>query len=375
MSKLFTIQLIVLCMLLVGCQDSNTRQLTNTITLTLDNGDKITGIPADSIYSQVQYIPLETNKESFIGEIDRVKIQNNLILAYNKSISSLFIFDISGKYLTKLQKKGRGNGEYLQIDDFNIKNDRLIILDGQRKQLLYYSLQEMRFINTLNLNDWYSHFELLDNQIVLYSNFSTSDKKYFNLVSIDTKQQQPTRYMLPFPESQNGTSYSTKYIFCSHNNAIYTSHPWNYSIYKVDTTDIQEVLTVDFQDYSMPESIRKGSTDDKDVYMSRFDFATRPVSDIGDLIITDKYYIFSFIHRCMTYTCRYNIDDKTHIHGVIGGTKSFPFYRQTYHGVYKNSIIGCINSPTIVDSKMKRPNTLKDIDEMSNPVIALYEIK
>jgi len=98
-----------------------------------------------SIASDINYITLETTKESYITSVFRlIKTNENiLVLDYNNmKYTRLLIFDSDGSFKTIINHEGKGPGEYVSISDFTFDPvTRLItILDGFQRKVLQFKL-------------------------------------------------------------------------------------------------------------------------------------------------------------------------------------------------------------------------------------------
>ena len=87
-----------------------------------------------------EYIELEANENSLIGEIDKMKVDDKYIYILDKDITkSLLVFDRTGNFVTKVGRQGKGPGEYNTINDFAIAaNNRIVISDWSNKSLLFF---------------------------------------------------------------------------------------------------------------------------------------------------------------------------------------------------------------------------------------------
>jgi hypothetical protein len=81
----------------------------------------------------IEYIPLETTKNSMIKNIDKVKIREKYIYLKNNVIE-VMCFDRKGRFINKLDKSGRGPEEYTNISDYDISSDNntLVVLSGRK---------------------------------------------------------------------------------------------------------------------------------------------------------------------------------------------------------------------------------------------------
>jgi hypothetical protein len=80
----------------------------------------------------VTFVTLETVPESLVAQIDQVMFVDSMIVLTDTKIGSLFFFDRNGKYLRKINRRGRGPGEYFDITK--------TLWNEQRKELLIWSL-------------------------------------------------------------------------------------------------------------------------------------------------------------------------------------------------------------------------------------------
>ena len=97
----------------------------------------------DSLFDEVQYIPLATDSSSIIGQIDKLYFTEDRVIVVDKMKShAVFVFDRAGSFLHKIDHQGRGPNEYIEIRDVCFDDDqRLIVLyDDRTDQVFYYSL-------------------------------------------------------------------------------------------------------------------------------------------------------------------------------------------------------------------------------------------
>jgi hypothetical protein len=97
----------------------------------------------------IEYIPLQTTANSLIGPFtlkllninDRIYIQNSGLEG------EILCFDINGKFLFKINNKGRGPEEYDFVTDFDISSDNktLKILSSSTRKLVTYGISDTGF--------------------------------------------------------------------------------------------------------------------------------------------------------------------------------------------------------------------------------------
>ena len=82
----------------------------------------------------VKLIPLETTKDCLIGEIDKVVQYRNNIYVFDLRQQRLLWFGSDGKFHGQIGQRGKGPGEYLEMQDFQVDTiNELIYLSDFRK--------------------------------------------------------------------------------------------------------------------------------------------------------------------------------------------------------------------------------------------------
>ncbi len=86
----------------------------------------------------VSYIRLENRSDALIWEIVNVYLTDDRVVVVDRKNEKVMVYDKAGNYISKVHRKGRGPGEYLNmsrafIDDQN----RVIILDYWENKLYY----------------------------------------------------------------------------------------------------------------------------------------------------------------------------------------------------------------------------------------------
>lgn len=68
------------------------------------------------IITEIEFVPLEPQKECMLTSIEKIKIDGDKIFIFNEGANlGVFVFDISGKYLNKIGDMGSSKQEYIYI--------------------------------------------------------------------------------------------------------------------------------------------------------------------------------------------------------------------------------------------------------------------
>lgn len=96
--------------------------------------------PIQEEFTLTKNIILEDNEEGRFTEINKLKIKKNTIYILDIfGQQQLFVFDINGKFIRKIGKRGNGPGEYNRLCDFDV-DDRgnIYLYNAQHKKMLIY---------------------------------------------------------------------------------------------------------------------------------------------------------------------------------------------------------------------------------------------
>jgi len=95
------------------------------------------------ISTSISVVPLEAKAESLIGEISRIRVIDNRIYILDTYIRpGLYVFDIDGTHLFTLNQNGRGPGEFTNVQDFNVvqDKDRIIVFDRTQRKYSWFDI-------------------------------------------------------------------------------------------------------------------------------------------------------------------------------------------------------------------------------------------
>lgn len=159
--------------LILSCKDSkvdvSTSYYSNVECIEYDFDDS-PDVILDTIVDRYWAVPLETNDQNLIGRIDKMLFRDSLIIIADYSIAkSVFIFNNSGKYLSKIHRLGNGRGEYLSMRDVCLTKDgNLSILDNYKNKIVTYSLNG-KFISDKTIDFKFRDFEYINEDTLAYN--------------------------------------------------------------------------------------------------------------------------------------------------------------------------------------------------------------
>lgn len=148
---------------------------------------------ANDVETEWNMIPLETNLDCLINHIDNLVYKNGTYYILDKTAATIFLFDDEGKFLSKLDEKGSGPGEYLGIDAFTVIGKNIWISDVNKRYLIEYN-ENMQFVSEFNLTDQIAprHLINIGNYIYMGTNWSGWLDSNMQLASFDIKNKELT---------------------------------------------------------------------------------------------------------------------------------------------------------------------------------------
>ena len=110
--------------------------------------------------------------------MNKVQIHDSTIYILDKKQEIIFAFDSDGKYKNKLDKHGRGSGEYLSLDDFFITDSIIYILaSDQQKISVYNSNFEFNFDFPIATHGTSITFS--NDSLFIFTNYCSKELKNF----------------------------------------------------------------------------------------------------------------------------------------------------------------------------------------------------
>lgn len=134
--------LLIILLLLIGCARTNKRDVNELITVDVTKRyfSKKELILQD--FMDVEYIVLETNND-FINQGFVWDVGKDIILVGNRNgDGAIFVYDKTGKALRKINRKGQGSEEYVNIFNITLDEEKgeMFVNDIYSKKIIVYDL-------------------------------------------------------------------------------------------------------------------------------------------------------------------------------------------------------------------------------------------
>jgi hypothetical protein len=167
----------------ISCQNTNNRDIDKMLTFDLKELPEIRNVKLSEIgFVDIEYIPLETTKNSIIPIINELRIGDGFFLA--QFFNSILMFRSDGTFVTKIGTEGRGPNEFTVAHDVDIDsvNHKIYIVSGWQKKFYVYS-KDGELIRTFHCPLNTTNFKITEYGILCYSinSFANVETSY-NLI-------------------------------------------------------------------------------------------------------------------------------------------------------------------------------------------------
>lgn len=140
-----------------------------------------------NIAASVKYIALETNKDCIVGTIEKIFISTNRIYILDNN-DVIYLFDKNdGSFIRKLNNKGRGPGEYVNVIDFCVipDNNQLCLLGYALRKILIFD-ENGSFIKQIKIkgDGWPIGLEYFSGRLFLFYPYPQFWENRYNTFTI-----------------------------------------------------------------------------------------------------------------------------------------------------------------------------------------------
>ena len=311
------------------------------------------------IFEKAELIPLETNQESLIKWVTKIKHYRDTFYLLDNRQGALFIFDNTGQYIDKIHRIGQGPGEYQLIYDFFIDTLQLQIgMLSPFGSVFYYDLQG-DFIKRVYLPSpppGYRHVELLsDNNCIFWSYTETGDKwDALNIVSMETVEKTGG---CTYNENHMLGGWTAEVFHRDKKGNVYFIRGFSHEVFTVTPDGLKIAYawdfgnkTFDIKKYSLPNTADR-SADLHKVYQS---FNNGEISNSYHFVLQDQTDLYYYAYL------RFAFDKRKHLF-YDKKTNNYHFFERTTEGI-------SIKQPVLITDEFM----LAELDFEEKDAIAPY---
>lgn len=213
------------------------------------------GASASQVFSEINFIPLETTKESLFGSIGQLKVTADYYIIWDYDTKAILIFNKQGKYKTKINgskiEKDPDDKDSQNFYGFVLKteNGQQLIQLTAGKYNVYFDLNA-KLIRKVKGEKYVSSDQFSDSTIVDRSYLQKKDKDstYYEL-SLVKGEKKVTSYFPYSPEKYRTDQYITggeAITSYGVQDELFFCRPYEYNIYKITPKELSLAYQIIF---------------------------------------------------------------------------------------------------------------------------------
>ena len=384
--------------MLIACSGSKKHSidLSDDITIiTANDPDK--NIKIEDIYDSLEMIPLETKEECLIGYIHKVERFEDRIYILDANGMTLGLFDTDGKYISHINKPGRGPDEYLSINFFRVDpiSRKILLSDNFSRKIFIYDL-DLNHEKTISVDFHPAEIPAYRNNLLLQGQPTPVDRmtneilRKFESSLIDTLGHIVQGMIAA--EIQNEHSLFTAMNVTAHDGGSILMQPMMSDIIYRITESFDSVIPayyLNFQmknwrqmDYDFYADLHKNVLETYQE-VKKYEKENKTLITGGLLLNTDSNILVRY-GNAQPIVCIYNKKTENAISysvNDIKGHEGLKIITACVSSAYKDKLysgIPVINAKQIADLEdlqFALSDSIRRMDDNANPVIFSYKIK
>lgn len=346
-------------------------------------------------YDSISFIKLETNSNCLITDYKQLEMTDSLIFLSDLN-HSLYLFDIEGKFISQIGRKGDGPDEYINLSTFYVdnKNGKVVIIDDAKGLFISYdftgkflsstpiSLESIRRSSQALLSD--------NNNLLLYNmmNMNMEDNMAYSVIDLNTGHLKG-KYFTYNPIKLNHYLYSfSNHPMGKYEDEIHFIMPLSDTIYSYSKSDFstkyvfetskklikREQITPNTSNYDS-DIFKLGKEGYFTGFTALFETKNKIFLEYKDQGIALGYYLFDKQTKEGNQYL-YNYDNTL--------IKTVPFFRIVY-ALPNDQLIGIANPDYLLGLKDKldvNNSSVRQLKEVldktkddDNPILFIYHFK
>lgn len=225
----------------------------------LINPDKLLKLRWEDVIADSYQIQLETGDSILISRTQRIRLSGDRIFIFDDRQLTIFIFDLKGKYISKICPIGKGPDDIPYINDFQLTSDGNISLDGGIGFDLYIYDKNGKFLfkKEKDLKEGHlNRVELKGGQNVYYFGKRSNTKPFseFDIAIVDSAGN--WSYFIPsgsLTKTVMGSMESS--VVVNPQGRAFFLRPYTQILYEIEGGIMKEFYKIDFGSKNLPNDV------------------------------------------------------------------------------------------------------------------------
>jgi hypothetical protein len=344
-------------------------------------GQKELVVPAESIYSSIKFIPLETHEKSILSSPNVFGMDGDNVLVWDQD--KILRFDTHGKFLNRVGRLGRGHGEHGRINSANYDENEKRIYVGNMGGFIYKYDLEGNYIGQFKISE---NNEILQtvrfnkqlNALVCETRKYSGEGLQVNLRIVSPDGAEKGTYLVYKDHEQVSRSMTRTGMLRNTSEGIMFMLPFDDKVTLLTQQGIIDTLTMDRGNFRPSRKLCENWDYSDELYKTKY--------QIDNIVVTDKYFYLTVTmdkEQCDLLIDRHShafIHDKKYAYGSelehlsLKGFKHVSFWPWV---AFDNKAVDLLPIDRFDndDLEVLKKTAVNDypLDDMSNPILVIAE--
>lgn len=344
-------------------------------------GQKELVVPAESIYSSIKFIPLETHEQSILSSPNVFGMDSNNVLVWDQD--EILRFDTQGKFLNRVGRLGRGHGEHGRINSANYDEKEKRIYVGNMGGFIYKYDLEGNYIGQFKISE---NNEILQtvrfnkqlNALVCETRKYSSEGLQVNLRIVSPDGTEKGTYPVYKDHEQVSRSMTRTGMLRNTSEGVMFTLPFDDKVTLLTPQGIIDTLTMDRGNFRPSRQLCENWDYSDELYRTKY--------QIDNIVVTDKYFYLTVTmdkEQCDLLIDRHShafIHDKKYAYGSelehlsLKGFKHVSLWPWV---AFDNKAVDLLPIDRFDndDLEVLKKTAVNDypLDDMSNPILVIAE--
>ena len=156
------------------------------------------------VIENLEVTVFEETDSSLFGSIQKVVFDEENVFVLEGKGKRLFKYSIYGEYINSIYSVGNGPNQYNTIDDFLIDDDKLVLLDAQKRRLLYWT-KDLKFIQSFSLGFHAYKFEKRNDVFIFDNGYIPPNDTLLSSLIVTDEELNIINGLIPFEKERQYT--------------------------------------------------------------------------------------------------------------------------------------------------------------------------
>lgn len=235
-------------------------------------------------------VRLESNDSNFIDtESSRLYLTNDWIFVLENAQCYILRYDLTGKFVNKINRKGQGPEEYLFTGGLLVNKDAIFISDRRKIQVYDFDGKHLKTI--VPPKEQCGQFCIDSKGRIVQARRYIADSR---LMVYDKEGNLLSEYF-PTPDNLRNFQFvqGCYYSMGKYEDGVYFTNYFDTNVYLLRNDSVETIATFDFGNMNMPADLLEGTTEDaQNKFINIREKQDGAILKVDKLVITPDWMVF-----------------------------------------------------------------------------------